>query len=102
MRALNFQPKLLVAMPVLMAVIAALGFLSPYVLAQDNYKGVPGWGQQLPNGMKWGQTSGMAIDVKGTIFAFTRAEPPSVELNAAGQFCGPGETGCLCGRTGSL
>jgi hypothetical protein len=31
MRALNFQPKLLVAMPVLMAVIAALGFLSPYV-----------------------------------------------------------------------
>jgi DNA-binding beta-propeller fold protein YncE len=85
MRALSFQPKLLVVTPVMVAAIAALGFLSPYVLAQDIYKGVPGWGQQLPNGMKWGETSGMAIDAKGTIFAFTRAEPPIVELNAAGQ-----------------
>lgn len=35
--------------------------------------------------MKWGETSGGAIDGKGTIFAFTCAEPPIVELSAAGK-----------------
>jgi sugar lactone lactonase YvrE len=53
--------------------------------AADVYKAVPGWGQQLPSGVKWGETSGMAIDAKGTIIAFTRAEPPIVELNADGK-----------------
>jgi sugar lactone lactonase YvrE len=53
--------------------------------AQVAYKATPGWGQQLPNGMKWGETSGMAIDAKGTILAFTRAEPPIVEMNADGK-----------------
>jgi len=53
--------------------------------AQVAYKAVPVWGQQLPNGMKWGETSGIAVDAKGTILAFTRAEPPIVEMNADGK-----------------
>src|SRR5579872_7087790 len=65
--------------------LAVLPHLSRAVVAQDIYKAVPGWGQQLPNGMKWGETSGMAIDAKGTVLAFTRAEPPVVELNADGK-----------------
>jgi len=68
-----------------LALMSALVFPAVDLRAQDVYKAVPGWGQQLPNGMKWGETSGMAIDAKGTIFAFTRAEPPIIELNAAGQ-----------------
>jgi DNA-binding beta-propeller fold protein YncE len=67
------------------ALLAALVSLSPDLIAGDAYKAVPGWGQQLPNGMKWGETSGMAIDAQGTILAFTRAEPPLVELSADGK-----------------
>src|SRR5580704_1759791 len=84
MHTFSSQPRRIVAKPVLVAAVAALA-LSPGLLAQDVYKAVPGWGQQLPGGMKWGETSGMAIDAKGTIFAFTRAEPPIVELSPAGQ-----------------
>ena len=67
-------------------VSAAAGavLLSSLVLAQVQYKAVPGWGQQLPNGMKWGETSGMTIDAKGTVLAFTRAEPPVIELSPDG------------------
>jgi sugar lactone lactonase YvrE len=85
MHRFSFQPGRIVAKPVLVGVVAALAFLSAGLRAQDVYKAVPGWGQQLPNGMKWGETSGMAIDPKGTVFAFTRAEPPIVELSPAGQ-----------------
>ena len=70
--------------------VATLAFLGPCLHAQDAYKqdvykAVPGWGQQLPNGMKWGETTGMAMGPKGTIFAFTRAEPPLVELSPDGK-----------------
>lgn len=85
MHRFRFQPGRIVAKPVLAGVVAALSFLAAGLRAQDVYKAVPGWGQQLPNGMKWGETSGMAIDAKGTVFAFTRAEPPIVELSPAGQ-----------------
>jgi sugar lactone lactonase YvrE len=83
-----------------LAAIAALLFLyraldaqnaKDYPGAVDNrdvYKSVPGWGQQLPNGMKWGETSGMAFGAKGTIFAFTRSEPPLVALDASGKVVG--------------
>lgn len=67
------------------ALVAALvGGGTAWMHADSLYKAVPGWGQ-LPNGMKWGETPGMAIDSKGTIFAFTRAEPPVIEFNAAGK-----------------
>lgn len=79
----RFKPMVLPTAPV--ALIAALVFTFPNLAADDAYRAVPGWGQQLPNGMKWGETSGMAIDAKGTILAFTRAEPPIVELNADGK-----------------
>ena len=85
MRLLSFRVKLIALATVPMALIAALGFTSSGLRAEEPYKAVPGWGQQLPNGMKWGETSGMAIDAKGTILAFTRAEPPVIELNAAGK-----------------
>lgn len=85
MRSLSFPVKLIVVAPVPIALIAALVFTSPDLLAEDAYKAVPGWGQQLPNDMKWGETSGMAIDAKGIILAFTRAEPPIIELNADGK-----------------
>jgi sugar lactone lactonase YvrE len=47
------------------------------------YRRVPGWGR-LPAGMAWGEVPGIAIDAAGRIFAFHRAEPPIVELDAAG------------------
>jgi sugar lactone lactonase YvrE len=65
--------------------MAGAVLFSSVVSAQLSYKAVPGWGQQLPSGMKWGETSGMAIDAAGTILAFTRAEPPIIELNADGK-----------------
>jgi sugar lactone lactonase YvrE len=81
MREFSFSSRTVVTL----ALIAAPAFFSPDLLAQPVYMAVPGWGQQLPNGIKWGETAGMAIDARGTIFAFTRAEPPIIELNAAGQ-----------------
>lgn len=71
--------------PLLGILAAALIATGAGLSADDIYRAVPGWGQQLPAGMKWGETSGMAIDAKGTILAFTRAEPPIVELDAAGK-----------------
>jgi hypothetical protein len=83
MRTLQGSRRLVLAFPI--AVLAALVFRASGLSAGDVYKAVPGWGQQLPNGMKWGETSGMAIDTQGTILAFTRAEPPLIELNADGK-----------------
>jgi streptogramin lyase len=50
---------------------------APYHLA-------PNWGA-LPAGMSWGEVPGIAIDRRGTIFAFHRGEPPVVELDANGR-----------------
>jgi sugar lactone lactonase YvrE len=52
------------------------GAASPYTV-------VAGWGQ-LTAPLKWGEVPNVAIDPKGTVFVFTRTEPPVVELNAAG------------------
>jgi sugar lactone lactonase YvrE len=51
--------------------------------AASRYRVVPGWGQ-LTAPLKWGEVPNVAIDPKGTVFVFTRSEPPVVELNAAG------------------
>jgi sugar lactone lactonase YvrE len=48
------------------------------------YTVVPGWGQ-LTAPLKWGEVPNVAIDPKGTVFVFTRSEPPVVELNPAGK-----------------
>jgi DNA-binding beta-propeller fold protein YncE len=85
MHSLSFRVRLFVLAAVPIALLAALVFPLPDLLAEEPYKTVPGWGQQLPNGMQWGETSGMAIDRNGTILAFTRAEPPIIELNADGK-----------------
>lgn len=61
----DFRPKLTVLGPFTVALISAFIFPTPRLLAQDVYTAVPGWGQQLPPGVKWGETSGMAIDAKG-------------------------------------
>jgi hypothetical protein len=64
------------------ATVAALG-----VQAQTPappYRLVPGWGQ-LPNGATWGEVPGMAIDATGRLFAFHRAQPPVVEMDADGR-----------------
>lgn len=48
------------------------------------YRLVPGWGA-LPEGMQYGEVPGMTIDASGRVFAFTRAEPPVIELDPAGK-----------------
>ena len=48
------------------------------------YRLVPNWGE-LPAGMQYGEVPGMTIDPAGRIFAFTRAEPPVIEFDAAGK-----------------
>jgi sugar lactone lactonase YvrE len=48
------------------------------------YRLVPSWGE-LPAGATWGEVPGMAIDTTGRIFAFHRADPPIVELDASGR-----------------
>ncbi|MCU1383331.1 MAG: dan 3 [Acidobacteria bacterium] len=45
---------------------------------------VPDWGR-LPAGMQFGEVPGMTIDAAGRVFAFTRAEPPVIEFDAAGK-----------------
>ena len=47
------------------------------------YRIVPNWGT-LPNGEAWGEVPGMAIDARGTIYAFHRSEPPIVQLDRDG------------------
>jgi DNA-binding beta-propeller fold protein YncE len=64
--------------------IAACTIIGRPTRAESPYKAVAGWGQ-LPAGLKWGEVPGIAIDAKGTIFAFTRNEPPVIELDAAGK-----------------
>jgi len=74
----------------LISFLTAAGFavapLSHVLLARAEtaYKAVPGWGQ-LPTPLKWGEVPNVAIDPKGTVFVFTRAEPPVVELTPAGK-----------------
>ena len=52
--------------------------------AAARYTAVAAWGQ-LTAPLKWGEVPNVAIDPKGTVFVFTRAEPPVVELTAAGK-----------------
>src|SRR4051812_39504538 len=48
------------------------------------YRVVPNWAQ-LPAGLQLGEVPGMTIDAAGRVFAFTRAEPPVIEFDAAGK-----------------
>jgi sugar lactone lactonase YvrE len=70
--------------------VIGLAILAAHVIrgnsagAASSYKVVPGWGQ-LAAPLKWGEVPNVAIDPKGTVFVFTRTEPPVVELNAAGK-----------------
>jgi sugar lactone lactonase YvrE len=67
-----------------LAVLAAHGIQGNSAGAAKLYRVVPGWGQ-LTAPLKWGEVPNVAIDPKGTVFVFTRSEPPVVELNAAGK-----------------
>lgn len=59
-------------------------FIQGHAAAASAYSAVPGWGQLTPP-LKWGEVPNVAIDPKGTVFVFTRSEPPVIELNAAGR-----------------
>ena len=75
-----------------LAIVAALTVQGNLAGAASVYRVVPGWGH-LTAPLKWGEVPNVAIDPKGLVFVFTRAEPPVVELNAAGQSAqdvGPG------------
>src|ERR1700674_4464089 len=67
-----------------LAVLAAHLIQGRSAGAASPFKVVPGWGQ-LTAPLKWGEVPNVAIDPKGTVFVFTRSEPPVVELNAAGK-----------------
>src|ERR1041384_8400376 len=71
----NFIAALAAAL--ICSVISTAGQSAPYRI-------VPNWGT-LPNGAQWGEVPGMAIDAKGTIYAFHRSEPPVVELDRDGK-----------------
>jgi len=68
---------------IVFAVVVAC-FAERPTTAQSSYHAVIGWGQ-LPDGMKWGEVPNLAVNSKGVIFAFRRAEPPVIELNADGK-----------------
>jgi N-acyl-D-amino-acid deacylase len=48
------------------------------------YKVVSGWGQ-LTKPLSWGETPSISLDANGRVFAFTRAEPPVIELDPSGK-----------------
>jgi len=82
------RPKTVRALGAAIAMIAAFaavhGRQSSHLSAATAYKALPGWGQ-LPAPLKWGEVPNVAIDPKGTVFVFTRTEPPVVELTPAGK-----------------
>ena len=65
-------------------VVASSGGASLQQSPGGPYRLVQGWGA-LPDGGTWGEVPGMAIDAKGKIYAFHRAEPPIVELDRDGK-----------------
>src|SRR5215831_6573732 len=74
---------LAVGSAILLAILAVHGLQRGPLSASTAYKAVTGWGQ-LPAPLKWGEVPNVAIDPKGTVFVFTRTEPPVVELTPAG------------------
>src|SRR6478672_5869649 len=69
---------------VAVALVAVHALQGSRLSAAASYKAVPGWGQ-LAAPLKWGEVPNVAIDPKGTVFVFTRTEPPVVELTPAGK-----------------
>jgi len=69
---------------VAVALVAVHAMRGSQLSAAGSYKAVPGWGQ-LAAPLKWGEVPNVAIDPKGTVFVFTRTEPPVVELTSAGK-----------------
>jgi sugar lactone lactonase YvrE len=57
---------------------------TPAATDAGSYRLVPDWAQ-LPVGLQLGEVPGMTIDRNGRVFAFHRAEPPIVELDASGK-----------------
>jgi N-acyl-D-amino-acid deacylase len=47
------------------------------------YRVVPHWGTPAPP-LAWGETPSISLDAAGRVFAFTRAEPPVIELDPSG------------------
>src|SRR3954465_15028428 len=86
------------------AIAAALLAVHPlpesHLSAGTSYKALPGWGQ-LAAPLKWGEVPNVAIDPKGTVFVFTRSEPPVIELRAAGQVLNTWGQGMFVWRHGS-
>ena len=52
---------------------------------QLQYEVLEGWGQ-LPEGWKWGQVGGVAVDSKDHIHVFTRTEHPAMVFDRDGKF----------------
>jgi len=74
----------LTAVPVIAALIF-IGRGSGVVrAAEDKYQAVE-WAQ-LPGAMKWGPVAAVAIDGKGTIYAFRRNEPVIMNFDTSGKF----------------
>ena len=67
-----------------MGAVVATGTPGRILAADSRYAAVPGWRALAPP-LKWGEVPNVAIDPKGTVFVFTRAEPPVVELTPAGK-----------------
>ena len=70
--------KLLLIIPILLIVNLGLAWITLKILATPSAKGEPyvqvaGW-PQLPEGMTWGQVSGVGVDSQGQVFVFHRAE----------------------------
>ena len=65
-------------------VLLVLGLVERPTIAQSSYHAVSGWGQ-LPDGQKWGEVPNLAVNAKGVLFVFRRAEPPVIELNEDGR-----------------
>src|SRR5689334_1494030 len=72
----RFVAKLAIALSL------TLGAVAPR--ADSMYHAVAGWAP-LPAGITWGETAGITMDKSGIVYAFTRAEPPVIQLDASGK-----------------
>jgi len=52
--------------------------------ADSMYHAVAGWAP-LPAGVTWGETAGITMDKSGIVYAFTRSEPPVIQLDPSGK-----------------
>lgn len=81
--AQNRRVLLVVVSVVALAILTAHVIQAGSASGAPSYRVVPGWGR-LSAPLQWGEVPNVAIDPKGTVFVFTRREPPIIELTAAG------------------